>query len=200
MGKFQFHPGRRIPHFKRSFSLILFLIFFSFTSNAQNPVLEVGLRVQKSVNLYYENGVTARYSDERLLSRQLYWGLSYVTSRLGSAMGSNAIKQDNFIFSGTYYFRPKKAIQPFLGMNIGYFYADYEYAVFNDLPNTSVLLSPEAGLSYQTTLPLKIGASLGYNLITGNGIKGPGTIYPVYFQTSITWDVFNKKDNDENQS
>lgn len=200
MGKHQFHPGRGIHLAKRSFSLILFLSFFSFTSYAQNPVLEVGLRFQKSVNLYYENGVTARYSDERLLSRQLYFGFSYVTSRLGSAMGSNAIKQDNFIFSGTYYLRPEKAFQPFLGMNIGYFHADYEYAVFDDLPNTSVLLSPEAGLSYQTDWPLRIGASIGYNLITGNGIKGPGTVYPLYFQTSITWDVFNKKGNNENQS
>lgn len=200
MGKFQFQPGRRIHLAKRSFFFFLFLSFFTFTSRAQNPVLDVGLRFQKSVNLYYENGVTARYSDERLLSRQLYLGFSYVTSRLGSAMGSNAIKQDNFIFSGTYYFQPEKTIQPFISMNIGYFYADYEYAVFDDLPNSSILLSPEAGLSYQTSLPLKIGASLGYNLITGDGIEGPGTIYPVYFQTSITWDVLNKKKNDENRS
>lgn len=181
-------------------TVTLFVLFTGFLTTeafAQNQVLDVGLRLQKSVNLYYENGVTVQYTTENLMSNRLYFGFSYVTSRLGSAISSNAIKQDNFILSSTYYLRPAKMLQPFVRLNTGYFYADYEEAVFDDLPNSSLLLSPEAGLGFKTNSPLKIGASLGYNLITGDGVKGPGTLYPLYLQTSITWNMFNTTLNEK---
>lgn len=182
------------------YRVILFFIlfqFFSINSNAQNSVLDVGLRLQKSVNLYYENGFTAQYTNNSLYSKRLYFGLSYVTSRLGSAIGSNAIKQDNIFLSTTYYFRPDRILQPFLRLNTGYFYSDLEEEIFDDLPNSSILLSPEAGISVKTNSPLKVGASFGYNLITGDGLKGPGTLYPVFIQSSITWSIQNNTDQNE---
>lgn len=181
---------------------ILFLLLFFGSSNMQSyaqehPVLEVGVRLQKSVNLYYENGFTIQYTDERLLSGRLYMGLSYVSSRLGSAMGSNAVKQDNYLLSSTYFFRPNRSLQPFTRLNTGYFYADYEAEVFDDLPNETILLSPEAGISLTTSLPLKMGASVGYNLITGDGMDGPGTLFPLFVQISITWNLLSNKPSDE---
>lgn len=180
-----------------------FIIFMTITMSApfklqaQNPVLDVGLRFQKSVNLYFENGVTAQYTNERLFSQQLYFGLSYVSSRLGTAMGTNAIKQDNYVIFSSYYFRSEKKLRPYFQINSGYFYADYEEEIFDDLPNSSILLSPEAGLSIRTNFPLKIAASLGYNLITGDGERGPGTLYPVFLQTSVTWDLFKTTRNEK---
>lgn len=190
-------PKKIKSYFSRIAIFILFSGFSATNSFAQNKVLDVGVRFQKTINLYYENGVTVQYSSERLLSKRLYFGFSYVTSRMGSAIGSNAIKQDNFIFSSTYYFRPDRMLQPFLRLNTGYFYADYEAAVFDDLPNSSLLLSPEVGLGFNTNFPLKVGASFGYNLITGDGLKGPGTLYPLYFQTSITWNILNTSLNEK---
>lgn len=175
--------------------MLLFSIFFAFTTwhvNAQRSTLDVGVRLQKTINLYYENGITVQYSDDRLLDSQLFFGISYVTSRLGSASRSHAIKQDNFLLSSTYYFRPLMLIQPFVRVNTGFFIADYEYPVFDVLPNTSILLSPEAGVSLNTNLPLKIGVGLGYNLITGDGVSGPGTLYPLFIQTSVTWNILEK--------
>lgn len=177
--------------------LILFFLITS-PSFSQEKELDIGLRFQKSINLYYENGVTLQYSDERLLSNRVFIGLSYLSSRLGSAMGSNAIRQDNFLISGTWMFRPGRSIQPFLRLNTGYFIADYEDPVFDMLPNSSVLLSPETGVSYRFNFPLKAGISLGYNVITGDGVEGPGTLYPLYVQTSVTWNIFAKKDTYEN--
>lgn len=178
----------------------MFIIFFfcAGTSFSQKKDLEIGLRFQKSVNLYYENGITVQYSDERILNNRLFLGVSYVSSRLGSAMGSNAIKQDNFLISGTWMFRPGRALQTFLRLNTGYFIANYEDPVFDVLPNNSFLISPETGISYRFSFPLKAGVSLGYNLITGDGINGPGTLYPLYVQTSITWNIFAKNDTHEN--
>lgn len=92
---------------------------------AQNRVLDVGPRLQKTVNLYYENGITLQYASDRLLSQRLYLGFSYISSRLGTALGSNALKQDNIFLSASYYFRPQRVVQPFVRLNAGYFIAKF---------------------------------------------------------------------------
>ncbi len=155
----------------------------------QRAVLDVGVRFQKAIGLYTENGVTVQYTHPKLLRRRLYVGASYVTSRLGTALSSNAIKQDHLFATVSYYFRPKWLIQPVVKVNGGYFRADYGDALFDELPQTSLLVSPELGLCYCPKFPLKINASIGYNLLTGNGTAGPGTLYPVFVQTSLTWNL-----------
>ncbi|WP_166690787.1 hypothetical protein [Fibrivirga algicola] len=154
-------------------------------------VLDVGIRLQQSINLYAENGITAHYTNPKLAHQRLYVGFSYVTSRLGSALGSNAIKQDNVLLSASYYFWMKRQIRPVIKANVGYFAASYGAEVFSELPNTSLLASPEVGFAYCPAFPLKINASVGFNLLTGNGMTGPGTLYPVFVQTSITWNLLN---------
>lgn len=106
-------------------------------------------------------------------------------------MGSNALQQDNYLLSATYFFRSLKSLQPFVRLNTGYFVSDLEYDIFDDLPNSSVLLSPEVGLSYKTRSPFKLAASFGYNVITGDGIDGPGTLFPLFVQTGVTWNIFH---------
>jgi hypothetical protein len=177
-------------------SILLFFFMIGLSINyvhSQNRVLDVGARFQKTINLYLENGITAEYSDHWLFTKRLYLGCSYVSSRLGTALGSNALKQDNFLLSTSWYARPERLLRPLARANIGYFIADYEADIFKDLPNNSMLFSVEGGMGIDLKSPMKIVISLGYNLITGNGEKGPGTVYPVYLQTSATWDVFNKK-------
>lgn len=157
-----------------------------------HSVLDVGLRLQKAVGLYAENGLTAQYTSQKLASQRLYFGVSYVTSRLGTAFRSNAIRQDNFLVNASYFFRPRWVVRPVARLNAGYFVADYGSELFNDLPRTSPLLSPELGLCWCPKFPLKVHASVGYNLLTGDGLTGPGTLYPVFVQTSLTWNVFQK--------
>ena len=155
----------------------------------QNASLDAGIRFQKTQNLYYENGVTHQYSKSRLLHKRQQVGFNYVSSRLGSAIGTNALKQDNIFLSGAYFFRPRRTIHPFLRANMGWFRADYESDLFRNLDNTSPLLSAELGLAVPAGSRLKTGASLGYNLITGDGSDSPGTLYPVFYQLSITYNI-----------
>lgn len=103
------------------FIFILFRLNTSVSYSQLNKV-DIGIRFQKTVDLYYENGITGQYN----FSKKVVFGASYITSRLGSAINSNAIKQDNFFISGAYRFRPNKMLQPFTRLNIGYFTADYE--------------------------------------------------------------------------
>ncbi|MBC3786172.1 hypothetical protein [Spirosoma utsteinense] len=164
-------------------------------ARSTGAVLDLGIRLQNSVNLYAENGITAQYTHPKLASKRLYIGLSYVTSRLGTALNSNAIKQDNFLASASYYFRPNWLVRPVARVNVGYFAADYGSSLFDVLPKTSLLASPEFGLCYCPNFPLKINASIGYNVITGDGLTGPGTLYPVFIQTSVTWNILKSAKN-----
>ncbi|TCD00192.1 outer membrane beta-barrel protein [Pedobacter psychroterrae] len=166
--------------------IVCLLLLATITSKSQTKSLDIGLRFQKTQDLYYENGITAQYQ----LSKRWAIGGSYYTSRLGSALSSNAIKQDNFIVSAAYLFRPERKLRPFVRANVGYFIADYESELFDNLSNTSAIASADAGLAYEFNCPLKVSLSLGYNGITGSGDEGAGTLYPVFYQASVTWNIF----------
>lgn len=157
------------------------------TAWGQSATLDVGLRFQKTLNLYYENGVILQYAHPQLLNNRLQLGFNYVSSRLGSAINSYALKQDNIFFSGSYLFRPSRTVHPFLRANAGWFRADYESEIFRNLDNSSPLLSAEVGLAVPTKTRLKTTASLGYNLFTGDGSDSPGILYPVFYQISVTY-------------
>ena len=183
---------------KRKIFLSALLISGVLCVLAQSPGLNKGpagefkggVRIQKTQKLYWENGVSFDFASSKIADSRIHFGMSYVTSRLGSAMASNAIKQDNYIISAGYHFRHQKALQPFARLNTGYFHADYEEAIFDVLPNSAVLLSLDAGLSYEFSFPLTATLSAGYNLNSGNGTAGPGTLYPFYYQMSIFYTIF----------
>lgn len=185
---------------KKKLVFILFFLTFFLGIEAQTSVpkkdwikdLKVGIRIQKAQELYWENGLAIDFTSPKIANDRIHLGFSYVTTRLGSAMGTNAIKQDNFLFNVGYYFRHQKKIQPFIRANTGYFYADYESDLFDDLPNTAVLLSIDTGVSYEFNIPITINLSAGYNLNTGTGISGPGTLYPVFYQLSVFYTLFKK--------
>ncbi|UAM99227.1 hypothetical protein K8354_05230 [Polaribacter litorisediminis] len=182
---------------KKHYLFLLFITSFmciqSQNRKTQNDWLgefKVGVRVQKTQKLYWENGLTVDFTSPKILKNRLHLGLSYVSSRFGSAMGSNAIKQDNFLINAGYFFRHQKKLQPFGRLNTGFFYADYESEIFDVLPNTALLLSLDAGFSYQFDAPITLQISTGYNLNTGTGSAGPGTLFPVFYQLSLYYTLF----------
>lgn len=177
--------------------LVTFLLVQLFSTgylglHAQSPVWEGGIRIQKSIGLYWENGFTAHYSSPKILHEQMHIGAAYYSSRLGTAIGSNAIKQDNFVLLAQYLFRRSKFFQPFVGIQTGYFTADYENKLFDVLDHSSAIMATEFGLSYKFTNPLRMQFAFGYNLIHGNGDKGVGTLYPYYLQTTLLWSFIKK--------
>jgi hypothetical protein len=174
-------------------SIICFQAQISEPKNDWLGALKVGVRAQKTQKLYWENGFTVDFTYPKILNNRLHFGLSYVTTRLGSALGTNAIKQDNYLLNVGYFFRNQKKLQPFTRLNTGYFYADYESEIFDKLPNTALLLSLDAGLSYELKAPITIDLSAGFNLNTGSGSKGPGTLYPIFYQLSVYYTLLKKK-------
>ena len=51
------------------------------------------------------------------------------------------------------------------------------------------LTSMDLGLSYTPNNPLKAQFSLGCNIITSDGTSGVGTVYPLYFNIIIMWNI-----------
>jgi hypothetical protein len=182
-----------LNHLKRCFAVLVVCLLAYQTSEsfAQESTLDVGLRIQKSASFYFEDGVSVLYSDKRFFTDSLFLGFHFVSSRFGSALNSNAINQDTILFSAAWYWRKTKSIRPFGQLNTGYFRADYEEAVFDVLPNSALIISPELGIGYESKIPLKIAVSVGYNLTSGNGESGPGTLYPIFMQMTATWRVIN---------
>ena len=165
-----------------------FFCLFSLVILAEEPAsyeLGVGLRFQKTEQLYWENGVGADFTSDFLLQKKIHLKLSYATSRLGTAFLSNAIRQDNYLIGADWHFMADKPFQIFAGLNTGFFHADMESPQFDVLPNNSLLFSVEAGMSYKFKFPVTVSLSTGYNLISGDGLTVPGSLFPVFYQLSV---------------
>ena len=170
-----------LPRFLLVISLLL-----AVHSKALAQNLHLGLNFQKTHSMYWENGITVQYSFSHFKPEQLYVGVSYNSSRLGSALGSNALKQDSYRAFASWYLGKEKKLRIPLVLNIGYFRADLEYEFFNDLPNVAFLLSPEFGLSYSfRKLPLDLQLSAGYNINLQEEGQSPGTLQPLYYRLSL---------------
>lgn len=170
-----------------SIMLGIVLIYFGLPPKgyAQQSHIDMGLRSQKTFGLYFENGIVSQISFDSIANNRLHFGIGFISSRLGSAINSNAIKQDNYQVWLSYYFRNDRKIRPFVSLNSGYFVADYEAEVFDVLDSSSMLLSASSGLEWITPIELKLNVALGYNLISGNGLEGPGTLYPLFAQLNF---------------
>lgn len=176
--------------------LSVFLLFTFASLFGQN--LNLGIKLQKTHSLYWENGITARYSFENFKPDQFYIGFDYVTSRLGSAFASNAIKQDNLIGSIGWHFRKGKPFRIITKINFGILKADLEEDIFSELPNSATLLSPEIGVSYRLkNYPIIANFGLGFNFNQAEEAKSPGTFQPLFYHLSFYYS-FQKTKEDEN--
>ena len=165
---------------------LLFMIALLGAISLCGQNLHVGIKFQKTQLMYWENGVSARYTFANFKPGQFYVGLDYVTSRLGTALGSNALKQDNYTVSAAWYFRKEKDFRIVSKLNTGYFHADVEEEIFRELPHTAFLLSPEAGLYYAfRNLPVAINLGAGYNINLVDEGRSPGTLQPLFYNLGI---------------
>ena len=173
------------------------IIIFSFilcTIIIHAQTLKVGARIQKTQEMYWENGISSQYSFAKFKPNRFFIGFDYVSSRLGSAYNSNAIKQDSYIFSGSWLFNKSKPYHFLTRLNMGYFYSDLEYEIFNEIPNTSFLLAPELGFTYDfKKVPISLNLGTGFYVITAKEGYSPGTLQSLYFHFDIHYTLFKKQ-------
>jgi len=185
--------------FMKKIAFLIVLSFLLFPDiNAQDEKsydLAVGIRVQKTEQLYWENGIAADFTSDFLLQKRIHLKLNFITSRIGSAFNTNAVPQESYVIGADWRFRSTKNFQIMAGFNTGFFHAEIERYQFVDLPKNSMLFSLETGLFYKFKIPMAASLSLGYNVFNGNGVNRPGTLFPLYYQASVFYyiPVSNKK-------
>ena len=147
--------------------------------------------------MYWENGISAQYSFAKFKPDQLFIGFDYVTSRVGSAYNTNALKQDNYLFSASWQFTKNKPYHFVTRLNVGYFYSDLEEEIFDAIPNTAFLFSPEIGFTFNIPkVPVSLNFGTGYYIITQKEGYSPGTLQPLYFHFDVYYILFKKQNND----
>ncbi len=172
----------------------LLILTFIININVYSQNLELGLKIQKTHLMYWENGITLRYSFNKLFNNQLYFGFEYVSSRYGTAYESNALNQDSYTLTTTWYYFKKQQLNIFSQFNFGYFFADLEEDFFKELPHTAFLLSPEFGVSYNfRRLPISINIGVGYYINMQEEGESPGTLQPLHYYSTISYKLFNKE-------
>ncbi len=168
------------------------VLVLSNVTNAQD--LKAGIRVQKTQEMYWENGFSLQYTFSNFKPKQLYLGFNYISSRIGSAYRSNAIKQDSYILSAWWIFKPERKFKFGGRLNIGYFYSDLEYDIFDAIPNDAFLLSPEIGIMYEfKSFPISVYLGTGYNISTVEQGYSPGTLQPLYYHLDLYISIFKTK-------
>lgn len=155
--------------------------------------LNVGIKIQKSHLMYWENGISAQYSFKNFKPNQFYIGFDYLTSVLGSALGSNALSQHRYLASAAWHFRKEKAFQIVTKLNAGFFHVKLESEIFRDLPKNAFLLSPEIALRYQfKQFPIETQLGGSWNLNFANEGYSPGTLTPLAYHLTIYYQLFKK--------
>ncbi len=169
----------------------MFSILILVGNSLYGQNLNVGIRVQKTNGMYWENGISAQYSFANFKPGQFHVGFDFITSRLGTAFNSNAIKQESYIASVLWYFRKEKSFRYYAKLNTGFFHANLEEDIFKELPHNAFLLSPEIGLSYDfKNLPLVINLGSGYNVNMVPEGKSPGTLQPLFYNLTIYYKFY----------
>ena len=174
------------------FLAMCFLLSNSTFAGTGGLKIDAGIRVQKTVYFYYENGFTIHISKKEVFDKKLFLNFSYVSSRIGTAISSNALKQDNYLFSAGWNFRPEKTIQPMARITTGFFHCNYGSDIFSDLPDKSIILCLEPSVRFRLPMSIYGEAGFGYHFIKGNGSTVPGSLFPLFFQFSLTYLIFGK--------
>jgi hypothetical protein len=159
------------------------------TVEVHKPLFEgmhVGLCFKKFNGFYWCNGITL-VINESMFNAPVAYGVNFTTSYLGSAMLNDALPLNIFEMFAQYRFNSKKNFQPFAGILFGGAFSNYKDPAFKHLQQAQTIFSPEFGLSYHLKIPVNVSASFGYNLITGDGKRGLGLVYPLFGQIKIAY-------------
>jgi len=149
--------------------------------------------LQRSMGMYTENGLSLDYRNASMRSSKVEYNLFAITSVLGSALGTNALRQAHFGLSSTYFFRKDKALRSYVRLGVAYFVSEKTAAIFETVPRKDTYIFPETGIRYawQKT-PLSLLMGLGYRVQMNPENQSPGTLNPLFYHLTLSYVVFTK--------
>lgn len=141
-------------------------------SAQQNQSIFVGGIIES--NYATQPGFQVSYASDRIARGRPRFSFRYSTTRLSTALGSNALTEDRFQIGAAWYFRRTRTISPFIGLHVGYTRFDRENEeIFALLDNSAPILSLIAGTELKLLPSLRASASLGYSHLQSS------TVYPL---------------------
>lgn len=141
-------------------------------SAQQDPTLFVGGIVES--NYSTQPGLQVSYASEAIAGGRPRFSFSYSTTRLSTALGSNALTEDRFQLGAGWYFRRARRISPYLGLNVGYTRFNREdEELFALLDNSAPILTLLAGAEVTVHPSLRANANVGYSHLQSS------TVYPL---------------------
>jgi hypothetical protein len=125
-------------------------------------------------NYSTQPGVQVSYSSPRMLGGAPRLAAAYSTTRLATALGSNALVEDRLQAAAGWYFRRDRTISPHVTASVGYARFDVDdddtFALLDSgAPFVSLLLGAEAALRPA----LRLSGSVGYSPLQSS------TVYPL---------------------
>jgi hypothetical protein len=100
--------------------------------------------------------------------------VSWSTTRLATALGSNALEEDRLQVGADWYFRQARRLSPGVGLSLGYTRFDREDDdLFSLLDNDAPILTLLGGAETRLRSGLRVNARLGYSHLQSS------TVYPI---------------------
>jgi hypothetical protein len=143
-------PGRPRARWRGALLALLAPFAAAPAAAAQTPpTLLVGAFVES--NYSTQPGLQVAYASPAWRGGRPRLTASYSTTRIATAMGSNALTEDRVQLGAGWYFRPDRALTPYLAANVGYTRFDREdpelFALLDaGAPLASLLLGVEGRL------------------------------------------------------
>lgn len=169
------------------FPALVLASLFGWATVAQAWRCHGGIRLQKTWELYWQNGAELSCSHDAWVQDRLVLGVSAVSTRIGSAWASDALRQEEYLVHSQWRFRSGKRWEPFVGMALGWFWLHIENPLFQGIPHSSPLWVWEGGTSWEFRHGVGLQFGLGWHMLTGDGTQGPGSLYPLFMQTQLRW-------------
>lgn len=155
-------------------------------ANAQLQGLRIGTHLEQNSSL--QPGLELSYDNPAWLKGHPRFTLSYSTTRLATATGSNGLVKDRLLIASAWYFRPTKRIDPYLQLELGYARFNLENAeIFALLDNDAPLVSVLFGLETRW-LDQRAGVygDFGFSLIHSS------TVYPFVASIGVNYKLHRR--------
>jgi hypothetical protein len=164
-------------------SLLLIGIFTIRASEASDWSVPVGLGFEH--NFYTQFGVCASVSHKNILGGHPQATLFATTSRLGAIAGNNVLKNENWLLTAAWHFRPGTYVDPFAGIDLGVVHFDRENEkLFSRLHTTAPMFNIRVGIAATVW-----GDRLRPLLDGGFAVVQSSTVFPLFFGAKLSYDV-----------
>lgn len=177
---------------KLSNNKFLFFLFcgliVSLSSKAgdSTSTWHIGPVMRKYTGFYWLNGAGAEFHPQSLRKYNCLLGVTLVHSNLGTNLLAKAIPTFNFEIAAIKKFKLTHFLAARVALHGGYAHANYGHATFEKIANQAPLVGLDFGMDYKHKQWLAV-ATLGYQGISGTGVKGLATVFPVYLQIKVLY-------------